>query len=314
MGIEVEKLLNDDYLELSAVSGQSGLHREILVPEVNRPTLELTGFFECFQCERVQVLGTGEITYINHHIGQRDFEDNLNRLFKYDIPCFVISGGQPVPPRLVDLSEEAKIPILRTEGHSTKITKRLWETLDREFAPRTTVHGNLLDIFGIGVLIIGESGVGKSEIALELVTRGHRLIADDVVYIKCLAEHILEGEGSSQFPFLMEIRGVGIVDINRSFGVEAIGIRKRIRMVISLVKWDPNREYDRIGMEQENYTLLDVKLPHLTIPVREGRNISSIIEMGVLNERLHMMGINVPEEVGATLDRLVRKGRQQRRA
>lgn len=307
MGIDVGFLVGDDYLDLSVVSGKEGLSRPIRAPEVNRPTLELTGFFECFRCERVQVLGTGEITYINHHLGQPEFERNLEHLFTYDIPCFLVSGVQFIPDRLIELSEKSRIPILRTPSHTTKITKRLWEVLDREFAPTTTMHGNLLDIFGIGVLVLGESGVGKSETSLELLTRGHRLIADDVVYIKCLADHILEGSGSPDFPFLMEIRGLGIVDINRSFGVEAIGVRKRIRLIIFLENWDESKEYERIGMEQPEYSILDVRLPCLTIPVKDGRNISTLIEMGALNQRLRSMGINVAEEAGEQLARAMQR-------
>lgn len=313
MGIDVGFLVTDDYLDLRVVSGEAGLHRPIRAPEVNRPTLELTGFFECFQHERVQVLGTGEITYIRHHLGQPDFEANLERLFGYEIPCFVLSGNIEVPQRLIELSEKTSIPLLETPGHTTKITKRLWEVLDREFAPQTTVHGNLLDIFGIGVLIMGASGVGKSETSLELVTRGHRLIADDIVYIKCLAEHILEGSGSPEFPFLMEVRGLGIVDINRSFGVEAIGVRKRIRLIIFLEDWDPANQYDRLGIEQSHHTILDVSLPAFTLPVKEGRNISTLIEMAALNYRLRSMGINVAQEAGERLQQAITRNRAARK-
>jgi HPr kinase/phosphorylase len=288
----VENLLDDPLLGLGVAAGSRGLSRAILSPELNRPSLELTGYFDAFRSERIQVLGKGEVTYIELHESDGELRENVGRIVDADVPCAIVTNGRR-PPRLVtERAEEVGIPVLTCPYGTTKLYKRLWEHLDAEFAPETSMHGVLMDIHDIGVLLLGHSAVGKSECALELIRRGFHLVADDMVTIKCLSDSVLLGRATQLLPYHMEARGIGIIDIRLLFGVAAVRPDKRISLAITLVDWDESAEYDRTGLTETALNILDVEIPHVTIPVRPGRNVGTLVEVAALNHKLKSLGIH----------------------
>lgn len=288
-------------LDLRCYCGRRGLSREIFSTEINRPSLALAGFFEKFVGERIQIIGRGEFAYIEatpHEI----LAPQLDELLKYNIPCFIFCYDLEPPDYFRDAAEVAGIPVLLTPLDSSATTIRLLRALDDVFAPKQTVHGVFVEVEGMGVLIQGESGVGKSETALELLDRGHRLIADDVVLIKCLNGNILWGRGASKvMGHHMEIRGLGIIDIAQVYGMNAVHDKKPIEIVVKLEEWDSRKNYDRLGTSEETITLLGVNIPVITLPVKPGRNIPIIIEAAVLNQRLKFQGLHAAKEFNKNL-------------
>jgi HPr kinase/phosphorylase len=292
MSTTVENLLSDNLLGLEVAAGGAGLWRRVLTPELNRPSLELTGYFDAFRGERIQVFGKGETTYIELHQADAGFQRHLRRILAGDVPCAIVTNGRMPPPLLIDVAEKGSIPVLTCPHSTTKLYKRLWEHLDAEFAPETSVHGVLMDIHDIGVLLLGDSAVGKSECALELIRRGFHLIADDMVTIKCLGDSQLLGRATDLLPYHMEARGIGIIDICRLFGAAAVRPDKRITLAITLVDWNESGAYDRTGLDEERLEILDVSIHHITIPVRPGRNVGTLVEVAALNHKLKHLGIN----------------------
>ncbi len=253
--------------------------------EINRPGLQLADYFNRFAYERLQIIGNVEWHYLNNMPKEVRY-DRFNKMFNYPIPALIISRNLEVFPEIIDLAKEHNITILRTELPTTKFINALINYLDYMLAPETTVHGVLIEVYGMGILIIGKSGVGKSETALELIKRGgHRLVADDAVEIKRVEEG-LRGEAPELIRHFMEIRGgIGIIDIERLYGVGAVKKNEFIDLVIELEFWDEAKEYDRIGLDEECIELLGVKTPKLVIPVRPGRNIAMIVEVAARNTR-----------------------------
>lgn len=292
MSTTVENLLQDPQLGLEVAAGSEGLWRRILTPELNRPCLELTGYFDAFRGERVQVFGKGEVTYIEVNKANPDMHDRLARILAGEIPCAIVTNGRIPPGILGELAEQADIPVLTCPHSTTKLYKRLWEHLDAEFAPETSVHGVLMDIHDVGVLMLGDSAVGKSEVALELIRRGFHLIADDVVTIKCLNDVQLLGRATELLPYHMEARGIGIIDIRLLFGVAAVRPDKRIGLAITLMDWNQVAEMDRTGLKEVTMDILEVAVPHVIIPVRPGRNVGTLVEVAALNQKLKSLGIN----------------------
>jgi len=292
MAITVRKLLQDPLLDLRVVAGEAGLDRPITTAELNRPALELAGFFSAFRSERIQVFGAGEIAYVEAHWQDADLSEILTRVHGGDVPCAIVTNGRAPPEVMCRRAEEAAIPVLSCPYSTTKLYKRLWENLERDFAPETTAHGVLMEIHDIGVLIQGKSSVGKSECGLELIRRGFQLVADDFVTIRCLNDCILVGRGSKVLPFHMEARGLGIIDVSRLFGAISIRAEARIRMVITLEDWEDCVAYDRTGLTDETVSILDVRMPHVTIPVKPGRSVGTLVEIAALNQKLKNMGIN----------------------
>jgi HPr kinase/phosphorylase len=279
-------------LGLRPVAGEDGLDRPITTGELNRPALELTGYFAAFRRERIQIFGNGELSYLAAHAHEPRLRDNLTRILADEVPCAIVTSGAEPPVEMRDRANAAGIPLLACRHSTTKLYKRLWEHLEPYFAPATTRHGVLIEVHDMGVLIEGKSSVGKSEVALELIRRGFHLVADDVVNIKCLNDSMLIGRGMELLPFHMEARGLGIVDVSQLFGAAAIRPEKRITMVITLVPWQNDTEYDRIGLTDETISILDVQIPHLTIPVTAGRSVGTLIEIAALNQKLKNMGIH----------------------
>ena len=278
-------------LKLQVVAGADGLDKILSVTDVNRPGLALAGYVDYFAFDRTQVMGLTEINYMKQ-LAPDVLRERLERMFSFDIPCFIISRGLSPLPEFIEIANTANIPVMRSLLTTSKVVSKVTVFLDEKFSPETTLHGSLVDVHGIGVLILGRTGVGKSEAALELVERGHRLVADDVVSIKRRADRYLYGEGSTLVKHHMEIRGLGIVDVRNIFGVGAVRNTKSVRLVVELEDWDSEREYDRLGLSEDTFTILEIRLPKITIPVRQGRNIAIIIEVAALNHRLKNMGIH----------------------
>ncbi|MFP4010698.1 MAG: HPr(Ser) kinase/phosphatase [Spirochaetaceae bacterium] len=284
------ELKEHDALNLACIGGRPGLTREIRVPDLNRPGLALNGFFENFGAERIQIFGRGETAFL-HKLEAEGKTEVLEELFQWNIPCAVFTHSLDPTPTFFRAAEEAQCPILQTDLPSSDFSSRLLRALGNVFAAQETVHGVLVEVFGIGVLILGDSGVGKSETALELVERGHRLVADDAVEIRCVSGNILMAQGANQaLGHHMEVRGLGIINITHLFGVGAIRDSKQVQLVVQLELWDSEKVYDRIGAEEQTKEILGVKVPYLQIPVKPGRNIPIIIETGAMNERLKKMG------------------------
>lgn len=278
-------------LKVQLMAGDGGLGRAVAIPDINRPGLALAGYLDFFAFDRVQVMGLTEVNYMKQ-LDSAELMERLRRVFKYEIPCFIITRGLMPPDEFLEVANEASVPVLRSLLTTTKVVSKIIVFLDNQFAPETNLHGVLVDIYGVGVIIMGRAGVGKSECALELIERGHRLVADDVIFIRRRGDRFLYGEGSSLLRHHMEIRGLGIFDVKNIFGVGAVRNTKRISMIVELEDWDSSKEYDRTGITEDSYTILEVKLPKITVPVRPGRNMAIIVEVAALNHRLVEMGFD----------------------
>lgn len=283
-------LKEHNHLKLSCIAGRTGLSKKITTSKISRPGLPLSGFFDEFSNTAIQVFGRGEQVYLEKLERENNLE-SIEKLFSYDIPCCVFCDGGHPSDRIIELAESTGTAILKTFLLSSDFSRRLYQTLDEVFAPTQTIHGVFVDVYGIGVLITGESGVGKSETALELIERGHRLISDDTVKLRNISDNYLIGMGEN--PLLahhMEIRGLGIINLANLYGVGAIRDRKQVQLSIHLENWDPEKNYDRVGAEVLEDTYLGISIPKLIIPVKPGRNIPVIIETAARNERLKKLG------------------------
>jgi HPr kinase/phosphorylase len=282
-------LRENDALDLTCIGGRPGLIREIAVTDINRPGLELGGFYENFAFQRIQIFGRGENAYLQKLAKEKQRKE-LEKLFTYPIPCCVFTHSLAPTTDFAECAEAAECPCLQTDLSTSEFTMRILRVLSTIYAPKKTVHGVLVEVFGIGVLIQGESGVGKSESALSLIERGHRLVADDSVEIRRVSGNILMGSGAQVVSHHMEIRGLGIINITHLFGVGAIRDKKRIQLVVQLELWNPDKNYDRIGAEEATEDILGVHVPCVTVPIKPGRNVPVIIETAARNERLKKMG------------------------
>ena len=283
-------------LNLRCIGGRKGLANEISIPDINRPGLALSGFFDAFGHNRIQIFGRGESAYLRH-MEEGLTGDNLAEMFSHPIPCCIFTHGLSPNDSFFRIAEEVHCPILQTDLDTTEFCTRILRILAEIFAPRQSIHGVLMEVYGLGILILGDSGVGKSETALELIKHGHRLVADDVVDIHCVNGNDLMGTGANKIiAHHMEIRGMGIINITHLFGVGAIRDRKEIQLVVTLAEWDSRKNYDRIGLEEQFMEILGVNIPKLEIPVKPGRNIPVIIETAAMNERLKTMGYNAAKE------------------
>ncbi|TBL69824.1 HPr(Ser) kinase/phosphatase [Paenibacillus thalictri] len=278
--------------QLEVVSGEAGLKRPITVADLYRPGLEMAGYFEFHPHERVQLLGKTELTFFSNLSPEERKERMLRLCRPEETPCICVTRGLDVPEELIEASREKDLPVLRSQVATTIFASRLTGFLENKLAPSTTIHGVLVDVYGIGMLITGSSGIGKSETALELVKRGHRLIADDAVEIRQTADHTLNGNAPELIRHLLEIRGVGIINVMTLFGAGAIRNVKKISVVIKLETWQQDKQYDRLGLDEELTRIIDTDLPLVTIPVRPGRNLAVIVEVAAMNFRLKRMGYN----------------------
>lgn len=277
--------------QMEVVSGSEGLKREITVADLYRPGIEMAGYFQFHPQERVQILGKTELTFFKT-LTVEERKDRMRRLCMDETPCIVVTRGLDVPEELLTASAETQLPVLRSNAPTTTFAGQMTDFLESRLAPSTTIHGVLVDVYGIGMLISGGSGIGKSETALELVKRGHRLVADDAVEIRQTAENVLIGNAPELIRNLLEIRGIGIINVMTLFGAGAVRRDMKINVVVQLETWQQDKQYDRLGLDEETTKIINTVVPLVTIPVRPGRNLAVIIEVAAMNYRLKRMGYN----------------------
>jgi HPr kinase/phosphorylase len=293
--------VNKQRLKLESVNGDVGFEREITDKNIHRPGLALAGYVELFTYDRVQIFGNTEIRYLNHlTIDERI--NALKTIFKFDLPCIFITGGNKLDDELVAIATEHHVSVILTPLETTKFVYFISDFLDDHFAPQTVLHGSFVDVDGIGVLITGRSGIGKSEIALDLVERGHRLVADDVVMVTRKGEGILMGAGSDVVKHYMEIRGLGLIDVRSIFGIRSIRFQKRVEIIVELQEWRNDVEYTRTGLDHENISILGVSLPHIKLPIVPGKNITVIVEVIAMDYQLKHYGYDSAKEFAKRLD------------
>ena len=289
-------------LALELLGGQSGLNRRIGSPYIQKTGLALAGFHEYLRPGRIVVYGESEVRYLDSltHDARMDV---LDTTFAHDIPCVLITGGWEAHADLREASDRYEIPLLRTSVSTPVAISRISALLDDALAVREIVHGVLMDVLGLGVLIIGDSGIGKSECALDLVVRGHRLVADDTVQIRRRGDSVVLGACPEPTRYHMELRGLGIINIRDLFGVAATRASKRVELVVHLERWDGDREYDRLGLDENVYELFGVRVPLISMPVAPGRNLATLVEVAARNQLLRSRGLNAARDLVERLER-----------
>lgn len=295
-------------LDLEVLAGFQGLGRPVLISDVNRPGLALSGYLEYFANDRIQILGNTEIHYLER-LPAAMLTQRLANMFSFEIPAFILSRHLEPRNIFLDMCNRRGIPVLRSSLSTDEVISRIILFLSDEFSPETVVHGTSLDCYGVGCLIVGAPGIGKSETALELVERGHRLVADDVVTLRRRRQDVLYAETNPVIEHHMEIRGVGIIDVKEVFGVGCVRNSKRMGLVIELEEWRKDYDYDRTGLIDEHVEILGVRVPYLRIPVRPGRNIAIIVEVAALNHRLKELGVNPAMQFNDRLMQMMSQGK-----
>ncbi|MEN0664055.1 HPr(Ser) kinase/phosphatase [Caldifermentibacillus hisashii] len=301
--VTIKDILNKFKLEL--ISGEEGINRPVTTSDISRPGLEMAGFFDYYPEDRLQLLGRTELTFFSM-LNEEDRIVRMQQLCTDVTPGIIITRGLEIPEELIEASEQEAVPVMRSNLKTTQLVSRLTNYLEIALAPTIAIHGVLVDVYGVGVLITGQSGVGKSETALELVKRGHRLVADDCVEIRQEDQESLVGNSPPLIEHLLEIRGLGIIDVMTLFGAGAVRSYKRITMCIHLENWDQNKRYDRLGLDEDKMKIFDVEIPKLTIPVRPGRNLAVIIEVAAMNFRLKKMGVNAAKQFTQRLQETIK--------
>ena len=303
--IEIQKIV--EKMNLKNLTRDVGLaDKYVEVPDINRPALQLTGFFDHFDAERVQIIGYVEYTFLE----QMDEATKIKvyeTLLAYKIPCIIFCRALKPDQELLEKAQELDVPIFSTEMKTSAFTAELIRWLNVQLAPCISIHGVLVDVYGVGVMIMGESGIGKSEAALELVRRGHRLVSDDVVEIRKVSDDTLVGTAPDVTKHFIELRGIGIVDVKMLYGVQSVRETQNIELVITLEDWDREKKYDRLGMEEQYTEFLGNKVVCHQLPIRPGRNLSIIVETAAINYRQKKMGYNAAEELYKRVQRNLAK-------
>lgn len=289
-----------DLLQLNLVAGETGLKRLIRDKSVNRPALAVTGYFKSFAFRRIQLFGAGEIAYLRDQ-SEEHVEHVLTGIVEKNVPCLIISRNLNPSRTLRRIAATAEVPLFRSPLTTRELTNKATLILEDAFAPRVGEHGTLLDIRGIGVLIRGRSGVGKSESALALIERGHSLVADDLVYIRLDNEGVLQGRSSELNRGYMECRGIGIINIAEMFGIRAVRVEKNIDLVVTFEEWQPGMIEERTGLEMESFDILGIQTPHITLPVRPGRDLARLVEVAALVQALKLIGHDSAKEFNERL-------------
>ena len=287
--------------KFEVVTGETGIHKAVTSIDVSRPGLEITGYFSYYSSERIQLFGTTETTFFVNKLTDEEKRERAYLLCRDETPCIIFTDGYEPPKEIIEACKETSTPLLKTELTTTNLVFYLTDFLEISLAPETNIHGVLLDVYGIGVLITGESGIGKSEIALELVKNGHRLVADDNVEIKEIANGVLMGQPPKLIENLLEIRGLGIINVMTLFGAGVVLNEKRIMLNVHLEFWKEDKEYDRLGLDKRTIKIIDSEIPSKLIPVRPGRNVSNIIEVAAMDFRLQKMGVSAAREFNERL-------------
>ncbi|MBN1213673.1 MAG: HPr(Ser) kinase/phosphatase [candidate division Zixibacteria bacterium] len=290
-------------LELTLLnSSESSLQKTVYSAEINRPGLAITGFFERFPNKRIQIIGETEMAYLNQ-LAKDELKANLEAFFRHDIPMLIISKGISPSIEFINIGNKFNTPVFSSRLTTAELFNRLAAYLENVFAPSINVHGTLVDVYGVGLLYTGKSGIGKSEVALDLVERGHRLVADDVCKITRVAPDVIIGSGSELLGHHMEVRGVGIIDIEELFGIRAIRLQKRIEVEVNLTYWSETENYERLGIEDRYTTILGVEIPFMNLPISPGKNITVISEVIAMNHMLKVYGENSALEFTKKLSR-----------
>jgi HPr kinase/phosphorylase len=276
-------------LQVKQLNSEISLDRDIITVEINRPGLELIGYWDFFVPDRIQVFGNKEMAFLTTR-SDEDLHNMIERFFQLNVPCVFFANGLEPPDLMLQLAETYETPLFSSQLVATELTARMSEFLNLDLAPSTTFHGSMVDVYGVGMLITGRSGIGKSEVALDLIERGHRLVADDVVRVRVASTNVLVGSGHELLEHHLEVRGVGIVDVRRLFGIRNIRAQKRLEVIVKLIEWDENENYDRIGAEEKFMEILGIKIPLVTLPIFPGKNITVIAEVIALNQLLRIYG------------------------
>ncbi len=284
--------------------------RYITISDVNRPGLALTGFMEHFAPERIQVIGKQESAYLEE-LPEKTRRERYKALLDQNVPCIVMCRGFAPNQRVLSMARKAGVPILGTERETSNFLSQAIRYLSSELSPSISIHGVLVDVYGEGILILGESGIGKSEAALELIRRGHRLVTDDVVEIRKTSDDTLIGRSPEITQYFIELRGIGIIDVKTLFGVEAVKEKQAIDLVIQLETWQKDREYDRLGLEEEYMEILGTKIVCHSIPIRPGRNLAVICEAAAVNHRQKKMGYNAAEALYQRVQKNLKEDAEQ---
>jgi HPr kinase/phosphorylase len=290
--------------KLKQLNGENGFDNQIKDRNLNRPGLALAGYLELFTYDRVQFMGNTEIRYLNS-LRPPQRTASFTSLLEFKIPCVILTNGNVISDELLQAASAKNIPVFGTPFETTKISYFLADFLDDQFSPQIVVHGSLVDVYGAGVLLTGPSGIGKSEIALDLIERGHRLVADDVVMVTRKGEGILMGAGTDLVKHFMEIRGLGLIDVRSMFGIRAIRYQKRIEIVVELEEWKPDQDYTRTGLDEISMTLLDVEIPLVKLPIFPGKNVTVITEVISLNYLLRHFGYDAAKEFSKRLEGVI---------
>ncbi|MBO9129934.1 HPr(Ser) kinase/phosphatase [Bacillus sp. 165] len=296
--VRTKDLIEEFQLEL--ICGKEGINRPIKTSDLSRPGIEIAGFFTYYPAERVQIIGKTELTFFET-LEDEQKRERMLALCTKQTPCIIITRGHEVPSELIEASNMTDVPVLQSTMKTTRLYSHLTNYLESKLAPTTAVHGVLVDVYGVGVLITGKSGVGKSETALELVKRGHRLVADDSVEIRQEDQDSLIGSSPELIEHLLEIRGLGIINVMTLFGAGAVRNYKKISLIIDLEIWDQTKNYDRLGLDEEKVKIIDTDITKITLPVRPGRNLAVIIEVAAMNFRLKRMGVNAAQQFSERL-------------
>lgn len=293
--VSLEKIVNQFSLEILSVPTDIS---EIMIstPEINRPGLQMAGYFEFFDEKRIQIIGKSEESFLDRFAPEKA-EQRVKELFSHKPAAVVICRNLDFSQKYIELAREYGVPLLRTGESTSSFSAALIAFLNLNLAPRVTRHGVLVEVYGEGILLLGESGVGKSETAIELVKRGHRLIADDAVEIRRVSDKSLVGTAPDNIRHFIELRGIGIINASRIFGAGAVKLTEKIDLVINIEQWDVNKTYDRMGLENQTTEILDLEVPSLTIPVKPGRNLAVIIEVAAMNNRQKKLGYNAAEDL-----------------
>lgn len=282
---------HSETLQLKLLGSKDGLDRKIREATINRPGLALSGFYAYFADKRVQVLGSAELSYLKS-LGATEVRERIRALCAQNIPCLVVARGMKPPPILLEEAESAGIAVFRTPMVTMKFINAATIALEIDFSPTCTEHGSMVDIMGIGTMVRGSSGIGKSECVLGVLERGHSLVSDDITKFRAIEGRELIGTAPEITRHHMEVRGLGIINVSAIFGIGGIRSEKRLDLVVTLKDWQELEEFDRIGLEQEYYEILDILVPHITIPVRVGRDLARLVEVAALDQKLKSMGQN----------------------
>lgn len=282
-------------LKLKLLCSANGLNKKIVTGELHRPGLALSGFTGTFTYNRIQILGNTEISYLKE-FSKSELQKSIDKLLEFPIPVIIVTSGNKPPDYLIRVATRRYIPVLTTPIKTTAFSHLLADYLQGQFAASASIHGSLVDVYGIGILFTGRSGIGKSEIAMDLVERGHRLVADDLVIVTRKSEDVLIGNGMEHSEHMVEVRGVGIIDVKLMFGIRGVRMQKRVEVEVHLEDWDEDKEYERVGLDDKTIDILGVKIPQVILPINPGKNITVISETIAMNQLLKTYGYHAAKE------------------